>query len=114
MSTAELLTDLQSRGVTITAEGDRLKIKAPKGTITPELRERLTASKSDIIAALQMPSRPELEAICRRACADFPDVEPERLRRFLEVAEDPEWCSERIARHLARRMSEGLIREGEL
>jgi len=60
------------------------------------------------------PMQNGLERICRRAVADYPDVSPERLRRFLEVAEDPEWCSERIARHLARRMSEGLIREGEL
>lgn len=62
----------------------------------------------------EMPSRPELERICRRAVADYPSVDPERLRRFLEVSEDPMWCSERTARHIARRMSEGLIREGEL
>jgi len=59
----------------------------------------------------RMPDPRQLEAICRRAVADYPDVEPERLRRFLEVAEDPEWCSERVARHIARRMSEGLINE---
>jgi hypothetical protein len=47
--------------------------------------------------------------ICRRAVADYPAIPAERLRRFLEVAEDPEWCSERIARLLARRMAEGLI-----
>jgi len=58
--------------------------------------------------------RPELERICRRAVADYPNVDPARLRRFLETAEDPEWCSERVARHIARRMYEGLIREGEL
>jgi len=61
----------------------------------------------------EMPSRAELERICRRATADYPSVEPERLRRFLEVADDPEWCTERAARHLARRMQEGLIRENE-
>jgi len=61
----------------------------------------------------EMPSRPELERICRRAVADYPDVSPDQLRRFLEVAEDPEWCSERVARHIARRMSEGLIVEAE-
>ena len=109
MSAVELLTELEARGVYVTADGDRLKIRAPKGTITPELRERLEENKPEIISAL-MPSRPELDAICRRACRDFPDVEPARLREFLEVAEDPEWCSERVARHLARRMAEGVIR----
>ena len=55
----------------------------------------------------------QLEGICRRAAADYPNVDPARLRRFLEVAEDPEWCSERVARHIARRMQQGLIREGD-
>ena len=58
----------------------------------------------------EMPSRADLARICRRATADYPSVEPERLRCFLEVAQDPAWCSERVARHIARRMSEGLIR----
>ena len=111
MSAAELLTELQTQGVQITADGDRLRIRAPRGTMTPELRERLAKSKPDILAALSMPDRPELDRICRKAVADYPDVEPARLRRFIEVAEDPEWCTERVARHLARRMSEGLIHE---
>ena len=109
MSAQDLLTDLQSRGVQISAEGDRLRIRAPKGAITPELGERLEQNKPEIISAL-MPSRPELDAICRRAVSDFPTVDPARLRRFIEVAEDPEWCSERVARHIAKRMQEGLIR----
>ena len=57
----------------------------------------------------QMPSRAELQHICIVATANFPAIEPYWLVRFLEVADDPEWCTERAARHLARRMSEGLI-----
>lgn len=53
----------------------------------------------------------ELHAICRRAVTDYPDIDPDRLRRFIEDADDPDWCNERVARHIARRMSEGLIRE---
>ena len=63
----------------------------------------------EIRAPKRMPSRGQLEAICRRAVADYPAIPAERLRRLLEVAEDPEWCSERVARHIARRMAEGLI-----
>ena len=58
----------------------------------------------------EMPSREELARICRRATADYPGIEPERLRRFLETADDPEWTTERAARQLAKRMHEGLIR----
>ena len=61
----------------------------------------------------RMPSKAELERICRRATAEYPSVEPGRLRRFLEVAEDPAWCSEPVARHIAKRMQRGLIGEGE-
>ena len=63
------------------------------------------------VATDPMPDRAELVAVCRRAVRDFPDVDPERLFRFLQVAEDPEWCSERVARHIAKRMQQGLIRE---
>lgn len=111
MNAQEILTDLQSRGVEITADGDKLRIRAPRGTITPEFRERLAASKPDIIAALAMPARPELERICRRAVRDYPDVDADRLLAFLNEAQDPAWTTERVARHLARRMSEGLIHE---
>ena len=59
----------------------------------------------------RMPHPRQLEMICRRAVRDCPDVDPARLQRFLETAEDAAWCSERVARHVARRMEEGLIRE---
>ena len=65
---------------------------------------------SATLATEPVRSRPELDAVCRRAVADFPEVDPARLRQFLEVAEDPVWCTERVARHIARRMADGLIK----
>ena len=59
----------------------------------------------------EMPSCSELARICRLAVADYPSIDPERLRRFLQCAEDPAWCGEKTARHIARLMGEGLIRE---
>lgn len=41
MNAAELLVELRARGVVIEASGDRLKVDAPKGIVTPELREAL-------------------------------------------------------------------------
>lgn len=58
-----------------------------------------------------MPSPAELTRNCRHAVAGLPNVDADRLRRFLETAEDPEWCSERVARVIAMRMAQGLIRE---
>jgi hypothetical protein len=57
----------------------------------------------------QMPDPRHLDAICRRAVSDYPGVDAGRLREFLQISEDPAWCTERIARQIARRMAEGLI-----
>jgi hypothetical protein len=66
--------------------------------------------KLEIIDALdRMPSPGDLARVCRRAVADYPGVDPQRVARFLEFAQDPAWCTELVARHFARRMAEGLI-----
>ena len=85
--------------------------KAPSKAPLPnaEISERATPGSDK--GARTMPSREEVTRICRRATADYPSIDPARLRCFLEIAEDSEWCTERAARHLARRMSEGLIHE---
>jgi hypothetical protein len=48
----ELLTELQSLGVVITPSGDKLRIKAPIGVITPALRETLTSRKGELLQLL--------------------------------------------------------------
>lgn len=45
----QLLHELQSRNIQLQVDGDRLKLNAPKAALTPELRERLTRHKADII-----------------------------------------------------------------
>jgi TubC N-terminal docking domain len=54
MNAVELITELRSLGVALEAEGDRLRIEAPKGAVTPELREALTASKDEVIRLLAL------------------------------------------------------------
>ena len=49
---ASLLVDLRSRGVTLAAAGDKLRIDAPRGTMTKELLATLAEHKREIIAAL--------------------------------------------------------------
>lgn len=52
MNAAQLLDELRVRGVVLEAVGDRLRVEAPKGTITPELHEALKDHKVEIIALL--------------------------------------------------------------
>ena len=55
MSAAELLNELKSRGVSLEANGDRLRVDAPRGAITPELRRTLAAHKAELLGLLQRP-----------------------------------------------------------
>ena len=52
MTTNELLTRLQKLGVRLWAEGGELKVSAPKGVLTAELRDALKAKKAELLALL--------------------------------------------------------------
>lgn len=55
MSARELLVQLREKGVEVKAQGDRLVIDAPKGLITRDLREALSANKAEILQILTAP-----------------------------------------------------------
>ena len=52
-SLIEMLSDLRSCGVELSVEGDRLQCNAPKGVITPEIREQLAKRKHEILNLLK-------------------------------------------------------------
>lgn len=52
MNTETLLTDLTHRGVQVVRDGDRLRYRAPKGVMTPELRDLLTTHKRALLDRL--------------------------------------------------------------
>ena len=62
-STTELLAKLREAGIRIWVEGAELKLKAPKGSLTSELRERLVASKQDLISLLRPAGASEVSMI---------------------------------------------------
>ena len=53
MNLNQLLTELSERGVKLWAEGDQLRIRAPKGALTLELRDSLTQCKTELLTLLQ-------------------------------------------------------------
>jgi len=53
MNLDNLLLDLSSLGVKIWAEGDQLRLRAPKGVITPELQNSLSDHKTEILDLLR-------------------------------------------------------------
>lgn len=53
MNVAALLEELQGRGIRVWADGERLRLNAPAGELTTELREQLSQRKQDILAFLR-------------------------------------------------------------
>lgn len=80
-SVTVLLDDLRRAGVEVRAEDGRLRFRAPRGALTPELRERLTAHRNEVLKVLQRANRPLLEAHPDDAEAPFPltDIQASHL-----------------------------------
>src|SRR5881409_1011096 len=82
MTAGNLLTLLREQGVEIRTSGDnRLVIDAPKGTITPQLREELAANKADLLRILHSeqlahPSAPERAVETAQFSFKEPEVPP--------------------------------------
>jgi len=60
MSAHEIVNEIRNLGARIQARGDRIHIDAPKGTIRPELKAKLSENKAEILKKL------ELEASMKR------------------------------------------------
>src|SRR5438093_1386912 len=79
MTPEALLDDLRARGVQVAADGDRLRYRAPKGSLTPELRRALRDHKARLLPLVAagvgvcrrcgQPAAPNLRYHCA-ACAD--------------------------------------------
>lgn len=52
MNAAELLSELERRGVALEAAGDRLRFDAPRGALTPELRTAMAEHKAELLGLL--------------------------------------------------------------
>ena len=53
MTAAELITTATRQGIKLTAEGNTLRVAAPAGTMTPELREALRRRKQELLLVLE-------------------------------------------------------------
>jgi len=53
MNTLDLLAELKRLNVKVTLNGDKLRLDAPKGVLTPELKEVVSQQKPALIALLE-------------------------------------------------------------
>jgi amino acid adenylation domain-containing protein/non-ribosomal peptide synthase protein (TIGR01720 family) len=65
VSIDQLLVHLNALGIRLWVDGERLRFDAPKGAITPELRDQLVAVKPELIARLRRDQPPTLTSIPR-------------------------------------------------
>ena len=79
MNAGDLLHQLQALGVVLIPEGDRLRIDAPAGVLTPDLRQALATQKSALLQLLSQPAGTSVSG-----CARCQDIEA-RAREVLGV-----------------------------
>jgi hypothetical protein len=79
MNAATLLSDLRGRGIRLSVSGERLSVDAPKGSVTPDLRNMLKEHKADLIRLL---GEDEYE-VAWRAAFMLTQVPPRGPVRFL-------------------------------
>lgn len=71
MNTFEYLSELREKQIHIAVNGDKLKINAPKGALTPSIKRELGARKAEVLAFLQQAQatvqskQPPIERIAR-------------------------------------------------
>ncbi len=78
MIAARLLSRLAALGVSLTADGDNLRIRAPRGVLSPELREEIRVHKDSLLESLR-------QAPTKRA----PEGQPPTLGKASRAGELP-------------------------
>ncbi|MFN6472147.1 MAG: hypothetical protein RMY36_021085 [Nostoc sp. SerVER01] len=64
MNVSELVTNLTQQGVNLWVDNEKLKIRSPKGVITPDIQEKIVAYKAEIVAFLhEMDVATDLESV---------------------------------------------------
>ncbi len=78
MSAAALVAELRSAGVVLAVEGERLRVNAPRGVLTPEQRAAI-ATEKDAVMALLMAEADALALDSLDAVLGDDGAEPEPL-----------------------------------
>jgi len=93
MMLGELLAEASRRGAQLWAEGDQLRIRAPKDTLSAELRHALTERKQEILALLREQNRHSHPAAPATGVARRPEILPLSFAQqrlwFIEKQQEP-------------------------
>jgi hypothetical protein len=105
VSAEELLAELRARGATVTTVAGRLRVEAPKGALTPDLRTALEARRGDLLKALGGGPAPAVEQLLALPLDRFAEA-----RQLLQV--HVRWWPESLWFVPSSADAEDLRREG--
>ena len=71
MTTIELLHDLTTRGVVLSADGDRLAVDGPDSALTDELLAAIKACKADLLELLKVERCPICGALAQEQSVKY-------------------------------------------
>ncbi len=104
MTPTELIAELERRNVKIFLAGDKLRLEAPAGVLTPEIKEAVTKYKPELMAWLRNPTCEvwpgnvvrvyPMRPACRQA-GHCLSLTRERDCNLFPVR--PGWCRERVS-----------------
>ena len=97
MTAEQLLTQLEANGVSLSAEGGRLRVNAPKGGLTEELKGAIAASKEALIALLERRFALRGKVLERMDRAERLPVSPFQERLWILQRLDPGSCAYNFA-----------------
>ncbi len=66
MTPFALLDELTELGIELTAAGDEIQYRAPKGCMTEELKTQIRSRKRELLHMLRHPSTPRAVLLCSR------------------------------------------------
>ena len=101
MTPTELVREAHRLGITLAPNGDKLRVEAPVGTLSPELRQALFEHKSEILARLrQRLKHPVGDG--QSPPLDRPPATREETARLTDYLGDPVAFSSWFARLMGR------------
>ena len=114
VTAAELLAHLERLEVRVWAEGDQLRLSAPKGAISPELRAMLVERKAELLALLALlgsaPGSGDSSPSGERAA----HAQGESYEAPLSSGQEGMWFFEQLQSNAANQLNVGLQLDGVL